>query len=215
MLERLLALVAGTALLTAGCIGSDATGDTPSATGPEANALETNASATPPLASEGLPAPVEPVVVPLAWDGSMATHATLCEWQNVGECVTVPPGTELDNTLMPPLPGPPVAGTLTLTWDATSPLTEELVLVVMAMVETEDGMEHPLFVASQNTSPIELSFADAVVPPEAMVHLWVGVPSLLPDPFWAAATTEQPFHLEGTFTVLPVDGAMGAEHGGH
>lgn len=215
MLERLLALFAGAALLTTGCIGSDPGDDAVTPTGAESPAVGTNESEPSLPTGEAPPPPVEPVVVPLAWDGSMSLHATLCEWENAGTCVMVPPGAELDNSHMPMLPGPPSAGTLTLTWEASSPLTEELVLVVMAMLETDEGMEHAFAFSAAGTSPVEVAFSDADVPPEAMVHLWVGPPSHLPDPLWGAATTEQAFHVEGTFTVVPVEGAAGMDHSAH
>lgn len=175
-----------TAVTLTGCLAGDTAGIDPLAptgqTPGEAGDLET---------------------VPIDWEGNLGTWG--CAPMGPNTCG----GTSLgDQDSWHPIEpdGQGRSIELTLTWDATSPLTEELDLSVAPYTSCGDGC----YATSQphatvtGTSPVELEVHDIGLDGEQLGYvIYVdGTLWLHEDPLLFAASHHQPFHVEGTLTTV-------------
>lgn len=164
------------ALVFAGCVSTGAT-DAP---------LDESAATT--LA----PAPI---VSPFEASGSTFTGVGACV---PVFCYGVGAPSEGSDWFEPELEGNLTAVDLTLTWSATTPATEELLLGIA--YETEDEMYD--WVYATGASPLVLSKSGLDIPAERIYAIYVNAFRCAGDAVYGCASAEQPFSIEGTLTTL-------------
>ena len=154
------------------------------------------------------PAPPTLEAIPFSFDGNLGTFAHGCVFP-VGQC-TDPYGTVLEgNTdLFVDRPGANLTGlSFEVTWQARSPATQELWVGAMVMTSCE-GCNDTEFPDIHGVSPLRLDVQGVSVPlmAEARVHIYVYNPNgFVYDPAvpaYGGASVDEPFHIEGTATVL-------------
>ena len=206
MLRRALALPLLVLLPLAGCIADDPgveTANDPGTTtstetsSPSPGAGSAAGNATGAAQDNATAAALSAVV---AWDGSLA--AAVCAPMGPNSCMFP---ISFDGDSAEPLPrlAGPAKGDLTLTWTPSSPLTEELVLGVFAYRSCGDGCYEgtEFFQHVSGPSPLVLAVDAPLLPEGEALLLYVHQPRLTPDPVYAFARAEQPFHVEGLLQV--------------
>ncbi|MGQ0536245.1 MAG: hypothetical protein ACT4PT_09250 [Methanobacteriota archaeon] len=220
MSDRTIVALALIPLLLSGCLGASEPADEltettlPSEAAPADGAAAAPAPEAPTAATPAEPAtppaPPVPVELAFAWDGALASAARACAPMD-GECVET--GDMGDHMTDPEFAGSPVGGKLTLTWTPSSPLMESLRFGVVGMIMNDDGtMEHGYANVVDGMSPLEVDLTGMTLAENEMLHVFVWAPSRVPGAN-VHANSEQAFHVEGAFLVLP--GAAGAMHEGH
>lgn len=195
-------LLVAALVLTAGCLGGTPQGDEEPAA--PAGGEEAEPGEDAPQAASPSPAPA-PVNRSVDWEGTLAT--TVCAPNGPDGCSGYTTGGERFHEL--DLDGGFEAASLTLTWDARTPLVEELSISVTNVSSCGDGCRLLLHVATaEGPSPLTLDVDDLGLPANATVALTVDVPRQTPSPVYAIVSHPQPFHVRGTVTVQP--GAGGA-----
>lgn len=200
------ALLLTLVLLLAGCLSPDAGPD--GATAPDAAAD----GATPAAAVEPADGGAGPeaegaanasAVIPLVFQGHLAADVSGCAFTIlVGPCVDLPG--ESKNFLEITQTGTVDAFSLTLTWDASGPATENLNFGLYSEGEEFTAHAHaygPSPLTLTTDGPFTLHAADTN-------YLYVGPPSyggfaLVAGAFVRPNPTEQPFSFEGSFTLVP------------
>jgi hypothetical protein len=123
-----------------------------------------------------------PVPVPVSLDGTLTARASVFDTGVAG------PLSRID---------------LTLTWEAASPLTEEMYLTAFACKvpceSAEDVGEH---VIASGPSPVVFDLHDFPLAADQTLYVKVDSKGLVPL-FYATVATDQPFHVEGTLTPGP------------
>lgn len=131
-----------------------------------------------------------PTETPFAKDGMIGPAAYVCPL--VG-CVGGEPMS--DRTWDAPFEGTLVAANLTLTWDAMTPATQDL--VVGLAHGPADARKYEL---TSGPSPLELTVDGLTLTKgdDVRVFVWVPTPLMV-----AAASTPQAFHVEGVLVGAP------------
>lgn len=209
---RPLALLAALALF-AGCLGGDEDA-TPAMATPTPHS--TSASTSP---EAGAPSPEgavndsdepvlpEPVDLVVSFDGKLDNEVGACEFNQAGQCVATPTGTG-SSAWMQDLAGSPTSILLEMTWQAATPATQTLVLVVVACPESEEGhVACELIDRVEGSSPLTMEATHLLPSEAATLHVWGYMPSALPESpvpgAWVWYEVDQPFHVEGIVTVQP------------
>lgn len=94
-----------------------------------------------------------------------------------------------------PVDGDVAAATVTMTWEATSPATERLLVAFGDLHEEDGGQYSERYEYVVGTSPLTLELADVPWTGDSVVWAWFD--SQAP----AQASIGQPFDIEATFTV--------------
>ena len=98
--------------------------------------------------------------------------------------------------------GAPSHATLTLSWEAASPVTESLGFVLVVVKSCGDGCKEGKGVGhAEGASPLTLD-ADVDVPDGAWLETIVYPPRLTPSPVYGMVTTDQPYKVEGEVVAL-------------
>lgn len=193
MVHRALPLAALLVLLPfAGCLSDEAP-----AAGEEPTAAAGDAATTSDLPSD-MATNGTGRVVPVSLAGSLPTYVATCVYAVVaGACQYVPPGGTYNNHVEVSDTGNLTSGTLTLTWTASSALTEEMYVVFYGF--NDEDFNEIGFV--MGPSPLELTVDKSVLDASMEHHIYVGIPSqgigALVAGASARAATEQTFTLEG------------------
>lgn len=204
-------IVIAATLLFAGCLGQEEPIE-------ESAAEEAPASASPSAASPTAPAPEETkdvpgvdqaeeeqtlTTIPYATEGQIG--AGWCAPAGPNTCLTVGPSVGDDRSwLKLEQDGALVHASLTLTWEASSPTTEQLRFSLLRAKSCGDGCTEGESVGEPavGSSPLVLDM-DVAAPAEGeWLELVVRPARLTPDPVYMQANLDQPFHVEGTLTVL-------------
>lgn len=185
------------ALLLAGCSGGRGSDDDPadSVTSPTSggSGLDDRAAATP-----------VPMEHPVDWDGAVVAGAWLCEGVVFGGCRAAPSDAAFGvDHVVDGLAGN-VSGELTLTWTTSSAMTDQLVLD--AAVMTPDCADCPFTQVAHTAglSPLSVTLADVVLPPDAVLRLSVYVDKYVEGGALATVggSGDQDFTVTGTLTML-------------
>lgn len=140
---------------------------------------------------------------PIDWEGNLGTWA--CAPMGANTCG----GTGLGDgdswhPIEPGGRGQRIA--LTLTWEPSSPLTEELTLSVAPYTSCGDGCYSTSggYAAVDGPSPLVLDLEDIALEGEQLGYIIYvdGATWIQEDPVFAGASHHQPFHVEGTLTTL-------------
>jgi hypothetical protein len=194
----------------AGCVGTEPEPEALATLPPVEEAAPSPATTGAPEPQEGPASPPDhvdlmanatPVTTPIAWDGSL--DAAACVPTGPGTCLPPVPHTDDDRVNLE-FPGVPQTLSASVTWTASSPLTESLYAGVALMKSCGEGCREfaPVGDAVQGASPLALD-ADLPTPgPDETLVILVWQPPFLPSPLHGYARAEQAFHVEGTVTSL-------------
>ena len=183
--------------LVAGCLGTEEPADLAARS---ADAADADATAdAPPAPADGTaaPAPAEPVATPFSFDGVVEQY--LCAPGGPGWCASpVPMGSGAQRTAL----GDYASASLTLSWEAAGPVTEELTLTVSAARPCAEGCwEYRRIADATGTSPIALDVADLALEEGETLSVGVHAPGACHSVavlFGCANPSDQPFRVEGT-----------------
>lgn len=198
----------------AGCVDPDASGETPAAAADPASPASASpgtpaaapaGKATPheePAANATPDAPPQEVTTPLAWDGSLG--AGVCAPAGPGACFG---GTFTKQSRVLPIeaPGAPARFAATVTWTASSPLTNELFVVLARTKSCGDGCfeGQNLGTPASGPSPLTLEVGDLpALAEDEFLAVFVSQGRLTPEPVYAYARAPQDFHLEGSVVSM-------------
>jgi hypothetical protein len=180
---HLLSIALLAALPLAGCISQD------------------EAPAAAPLPPPAVPPPAD---VPVSLDGSLAGGVMACTPLS---CPYITPiGTRDRRFDLKEVAGDLARVNLTLAWDASSPFMEELTFGVFTCGEGCTDASITNLETASGPSPLTLDVAGFEVPEGETFHVFITSHSATPM-VYASPTTPQDFHVEGTLTPAPVDGA--------
>lgn len=183
-------------LILAGCTDADepatgADGGTGLASAPAPGTME--------------PAPDRPLIVPILLEGSTATQAYVCV-EAAPPCLhhAVVPGTS--DLMLDGLAGRIEGGSLSLTWSAASPATQELAFGLMLMGGEGDECASVSLGLARGTSPLAIDIApsERALCEGETLHAWAsnGIYAGEP-PAYAQLDLDQAFRLEGSVTFAP------------
>jgi hypothetical protein len=152
------------------------------------------------MTTTGQDATPEPLVFDVAFDGSLGRD--VCAPMGPNACVGVGElSTQSQNDLILEAPGSTRWDyDLTVTWDAATPLMQDLELHVLSMESCGDGCitgsstDGP----AAGTSPLTGSGTVTLAENETGLWVWVILPRQTPSPVYARIQTEMDFRLEGT-----------------
>lgn len=153
--------------------------------------------------AEAPPAAAPPATLPIVLDGSTATQAMLC-------VVPAPPCRQHEvvggtsDLFFENLVGRIANGSLSMTWTATNPATEELAFGIMVMGGEGDGCAPVSLGILRGRSPLALDVA-----PMARdfcegdsLHVWASNGIYVgEDPAYVQLDVDQAFHIEGSVTI--------------
>lgn len=207
-------MVIAAALVFAGCIGEDdpvaetAVDESPAAASPAGGKPAASPAAPTPAETKDAPgvdeAEEEPtlVTVPFSVEGNIA--ASWCAPAGPNSCMGLGP-TVGDDSSWNKVEAPGVLrhATLTLTWDASSPTTEQLRFALVRVKSCGDGCTEGDTVGDSVSGPSPLALDLAL--PELAEGEWFEVLArqarITPDPVYMWANLEQPFTIDGTLVA--------------
>ena len=156
-----------------------------------------------PVESE-VEAPVDlppPVAVPFTFDGVIPTYAYACELMVTRDCASTPIETS-SSFMEPPLGGILLRVDMNVTWDASSPVMDRL-LFGGGVSCGEECWDFQWFESMPGTTHIVW---EPDIEEEATAFYLGGAKTgHLVGPAIIGASTEQPFHMEGTAIWRPVE----------
>lgn len=154
-------------------------------------------------------APLVTRTVEVVYEGTTGTW--MCAPSGAGSCSFLPlplPSTNENTYFEPDLRGSPVAAEFTLTWEARTPLSKEMILGVFAVrscgedcVETNGDMFSE---RATGASPLTLALPAMSIPPDQWLMIFVGVkePNPSAGPVLMFYSVDQPFSVDGSIAVL-------------
>lgn len=165
---------------------------------PETNgATGTTEDAADETATDAAPAPLR--AVPFTWDGSTRARACLPSGQN--SCMGPGVPVDADDLKATGLAGR-AAAVINVTWEAQTPLGEELEASLWAAETCGDGCWQSvgdIGATARGTSPLTLTLDEVTLPAGATLVITVSHVRLpTPDPTYAVVGPGQAFHVEGT-----------------
>lgn len=185
------------ALLVAGCSG----GGSDASPGDDPGDASTSATAT--GGQDNGTSQAGPVLLPIAWDGTLVHGVWWCEGIVFGDCGAAPDDAafgvdhEVDGAQGN------VTGTLELAWTAASAVTDQLVLDASVFTPGCGDCPFEMVGHTAGLSPLTLDL-EASVPDGAVLHLSVYVDKYASHPLaTVGASGEQDFSVTGTLTLLP------------
>lgn len=200
-----LALLAPVALLLSGCVASatqDAPDDPLAADGASADAdgarsaasTDSSRSAATPAAEDAAAS----AAVPVELEGETGLAAFVCVWAVVvSDCEGgLVPVTSVKTWFPQDLDGALQGVDLTMTWDAATPVGEELLLGLA--IQRGDKTE---WLVESGPSPVRFERSQLDVDAETKVSIYVWTPCEGELVVWTCATDPQPFRIEGTLLV--------------
>lgn len=137
------------------------------------------------------------------WEGKIPAGACVPSGLNSCTGADVPDG----ETRFKPAPvGTPVNASLVLTWNATQPHMESLVLTLTGIRTGSCGSSCTAYYYNnshsvQGPSPLQLDVPNITLGTNETLHIVVSQPRQTPDPIYAYARWEQPFHVQGEVVV--------------
>lgn len=149
---------------------------------------------------EELPAPID-----ISWDGAMELQ--VCAPSGPNSCMGFSQALAAKgDTLL--VEAPPAAwnGSLTLTWTASSPVTETLQLGLTFYKMCGSACWESVGtggVSVSGTSPLELDVGGTAPAASEGLWIWVREERLTPDPVYAIVSPGQDFHVEGRLQPSP------------
>lgn len=190
------------ALLLAGCLGTaDAPVETAALAGNTTTPGETPSPASD-LGASASPssAPNATVAVPVDLEGK--TGMGLCLPGGPNSCFG--PGIPLGDPVTHfelDLAGAPVSGTIVLTWDALTPVTQRLSLTFGATTPSGDGWSSRHLASTEGVSPLELSSDELALEPGEVLSIEVDVPCVHEPPVLMCNEVEQAFTVTGSIVT--------------
>lgn len=144
-------------------------------------------------------------VVPIDWQGTTAYGACLPSGPNACTSPPVPLG-ESDSSMTLQPDGQGVSMALTVTWEATTPATMSLEVMVAPYEACGDNCRvmHRTFVYAAGTSPIEIELDDIALEGNETGY-YIGVAAgqrVFEPPVYGSLSLEQPFQATGNLTTL-------------
>lgn len=192
---RILALIA--MALVAGCAEP--------ATTPDAGTAPTSSTAHAEAPAADVAAVEE--IVPIAFDGTLGTSLHGCVFAT-GTCESVEP-TPAESELLIERPGANFTGLdVEMTWSAQTPATATLTLGWRVMATCDGCNNSTRYDEVTGPSPLRARLTGESVPltPDHRIHVYVyNAQGLIYDPSapaYAFVSVDQPFHIEGTVTVV-------------
>lgn len=196
---RSLAIILVLALIAAGCVGQE--NDAP--LGSASATAEVEAQAPPVEAAPGEPLAEEaraPTVVPVEWHGKTGAYA--CIPSGPYSCISFFSLAQSDSSMEIEARD----GTLTLTWDAATPATEQLVLSVYSIERCGErcwSSTGNYYHRVEGGSPLELSLDPVELAEEESLIVYVQQPRTpTPPPVYGFVSLEQEFHVTGEVVVV-------------
>lgn len=147
--------------------------------------------------------PPAPVVYPIDWNGSLVAGAWFCDGAATHQCMSQPAGSFGTDLIQDGYAGNLTEGRLTLTWVATTALTDDLVLEIHLFPVCEDC--EGFHMATQGTSPLSLDLPlETVFAPDDEFLVVVYSSRFVAQADVAAGTSaDQEFHVTGSLTLQP------------
>lgn len=191
-------------VLAAGCVGPDPPPAATTPVGPDATTPSADAPSKAATSSNGSATPTS-VSLPIALDGSVGTQAFLC-LQPVGECLGEAVQEGKSDLLFEGEAGRVAGGELVLSWNATTPATQELSMGVMLMRGEGEACAPVSLASGKGGSPLALAVpaATRALCPSDILHVWVsGANYGASDATYYQVDTDQAFHLGGWLELAP------------
>ena len=205
-------LLAGPAL--AGCIGSDDTTEGEPDAAPDIDgAMEDSMDAAASQASADVEPP-EPIVTPVSQAISFTTGAWACEHTVLMQCEFLGLGT-FESSFEPAFDGMLTGYELTLSWEAATPLMEQLRFGVYAYTEVDGEHQVVLDEYIEGASPLALTTSGRMLPEDVSIWIWTWTPCEGTDADHICPMTEQTVNVEGSVTSVVMDAASMADHSAH
>lgn len=187
-------------VLLAGC------SDTPSADGDAGATATQTSSGVATVGNATAPVPV-PMTLPVLLDGNLGSYVHYCVFAAGPPQCDTQVAVEAEDEVIIDHPGSNFTGLdLNLTWESTSPATDELVLGFMVM--SDNHVDSTMYDVVSGTSPLRATLSDENVPlnETSVVHIYVYNPkSFQMAPGGAGYTitsVDLDFHLEGSVRVV-------------
>lgn len=190
------------ALLLAGCVGDDPT----SAEMEPAPAANDTPATSAPVPAETTLAPANGTstegaqVVPIGWNGKIGTGACAPAAPNTCRSVQF---SETDDMHEIDVDGKPLMGNVVLTWKASSPMMDRLVLSFFASKSCGEGCTEGRFLEgrTEGPSPLAVQVSAFGLEEGETLGIVVWTPRMTPSPVYGFVTTEQPFEVKGSLLV--------------
>lgn len=139
----------------------------------------------------------------VGWNGSLANKAHVC-YRPRQICTGPTIQGETDDFHKLGHDGTTTGLAATLTWNASDPTTETLVLSLYRIASCGEGcQEVELLVREAGASPVELNHTGTLARSNQTLGLGVRTPDPAPGPLFAQLHTAQSFTVTGTVTVQP------------